>query len=58
VIRRLDDVERDAHELILFTSAFAEAGFWQLAQRARVVADDVLWLATDLKTERAVREKA
>jgi hypothetical protein len=55
VIRSLDDLERDARELVVFADGIEENGFRRLAQRSRCAADDILQLVTELRAERSVR---
>ena len=51
----LVQVERRARDLIVFADGAEEAGLVMYAQRARVVARDVLRVAGELRAERSAR---
>jgi hypothetical protein len=54
-MRLLGDTEQRARDLIVFADGVEEAGLRVYAQRARVVADDLLRIAADLRAERSAR---
>ena len=54
-MRLLDDAEQRARELIVFADGVEEAGLRVYSQRARVVADDLLRTAEQLRGERSAR---
>ncbi len=51
----MDDVERRARDLIIYADGAEQAGQVDFAQRARVVARDLLQALHDLRSERSVR---
>jgi hypothetical protein len=52
----LDRAEQNARELIIFADGVEEAGHRVYAQRARVVADDLLRVAGELRAEGSARQ--
>lgn len=52
---QLIEAEQRARDLISFADGCEEAGLTVYAQRARVVAGDLLQVAEDLRAERSVR---
>ena len=51
----LERIRQDARDLIVFADGVEDAGQRAYAQRARVVARDLLRIADDLRAERSAR---
>lgn len=60
-VTREQQAARDAEQLIVFADGAEEAGLTVYARRARVVARETIWLATELEnarsTNRALKQK-
>jgi len=54
-MNHLDRAEQGAREFIVFCDGLEEAGQRVYAQRGRVVADDLLRIAGELRAERSAR---